>query len=72
MFLIYVYFQVLGGIINPITYDNNFNISLLFLGVVIAEIIIIQKLERKYVIERKKGIALSVIYLLYTIKLVLT
>lgn len=62
----------IGGIISPINYDNGFNISLLFLAVVIIEIIIIQKLEKKYVIERKKGIALSFIYLLYTIKLVLT
>ena len=62
----------IGGIISPINYDNGFNISLLFLAVVIIEIIIIQKLEKKYVIERKKGIALSLIYLLYTIKLVLT
>ena len=62
----------IGGIISPINYDNGFNISLLFLAVVIIEIIIIQKLEKKYVIERKKGIALSFIYLLYTIRLVLT
>ncbi len=62
----------IGGIISPINYDNGFNISLLFLAVVIIEIIIIQKIEKKYVIERKKGIALSFIYLLYTIRLVLT
>ena len=61
----------MGGIINPITYDNSFNISLLFLGVIIAEIIIIQRLERKDIIERKKGIALSIVYLLYTLRLVL-
>ena len=59
----------MGGIINPIAYDNNFNISLLFLGVIIAEIIIIQRLERKYIIERKKGVALSIVYLLYTLRL---
>ena len=70
-FLIFVYFLELGGIINPITYDNNFNVSLLFLGVIIAEIIIIQRLERKNVIERKKGVALSIVYLLYTLRLVL-
>ncbi len=43
----------------------------MFLIVVITEMIIIQKLESKYIIERKKGIALSIIYLLYTIKLVI-
>ena len=59
----------MGGIIKPINYDNGFNISLLFLMVIITEIIIIQKLENKYVIGRKKGIALSVVYLLYTIRL---
>ena len=62
----------IGGIISPINYDNGFNISLLFLAVVIVEIIIIQKLEKKYVIERKKGIALSFIYFLYTIRMILT
>ena len=60
----------MGGIINPINYDNNFNVSLLFLVVIIAEIIIIQRLERKNVIERKKGLALSIVYLLYTLRLV--
>ena len=61
----------IGGIINPIEFNNSFNISLIFLLLIVVEMLIIQKLDRKYLIERKKGIALGIIYILYTLKMFL-
>ena len=62
----------IGGLINPIKFDTSFNISLVFLLLIVIEMVIIQKLDKKYLIERKKGVALGLIYVLYTVKLFVT
>ena len=62
----------IGGTIGTVDYDTVFNISLLFLIFVTVEIIIAQNIKKKNIISRKNGIALSSLYILYTLKLIIS
>lgn len=61
----------IGGLINPIKYDTYFNISLIFLVLIVIEVIIAQALHKKYIISRKNGMAMGILYFLYTWRLLL-
>lgn len=62
----------IGGTIGTVDYDTEFNISLLFLLLVVIEIIIAQVIKKKNIISRKNGIALSCLYILYTLRLIIS
>ena len=55
----------LGAMINPLTFDKNFNASILILVVVIIFLQLISTINKKSELDRKRGLLLTIAYILY-------
>lgn len=61
----------LGAVISPIKYDTQFNITILFIFVIILYMMLSEKVKRhKGLISRKKGIMLVTVYVIYILRMI--
>lgn len=61
----------LGAVISPIRYDTQFNITILFIFLIILYMMMSEKVKRhKGLITRKKGIFLVTVYILYILRMI--
>lgn len=62
----------LGAMMNPIKYDVSFNVSVVFIFLIVLYMILSNKVKRhKGMITRKKGVVFVIIYLLYIVKMIM-
>ncbi len=62
----------LGAVISPMAYDIKFNMSILFIFLIILYMALSGKIKRhKRMITRKKGIILLVIYAIYIVRMIM-
>lgn len=61
----------LGAVISPIKYDTEFNVTILFIFVIILYMMLSEKVKRhKGLISRKKGIMLVTVYVIYILRMI--
>ncbi len=62
----------LGATISPLKYDIEFNITVIFILLIILYLILSEKIKRhKGIITRKKGIVFVIIYFIYIVRMIL-
>lgn len=62
----------LGAVINPLKYDTKFNVTILFIFLIILYMMLSERVKRhKGLITRKKGIMLVIVYLIYVLRMII-